>query len=310
MSVQIEQTLSPIEASYKARDLEGILDLRFYRPLGFRVAQFFAGLKATPSQVTFLGALIGIVAGHLYFYQNLAVNVVGMILQVVANIFDNADGQLARLTNQKSRVGRAIDGLGDTLVFASVYLHLALRYVVADHSPAVALLALGAALSHGWQAAVTDYFRNSYLVLLNGDDRVEDLSSVLQADYEQVTWKNDCWKKFVLGFYLNFTRRQERLAPKLHALREMISEEGSNEPAPEVRLRFRELGRPLLKWWGLLMTNARMGFLFVLLLVGQPVGYLWIELTVLNLVAVILLFQQEKVAGRLLHFLPADSRLC
>src|ERR1051326_192065 len=288
MSVQIEQTLSPVEASYKARDLEGIFDLRFYRPLGFRLAQFFAGLKATPSQVTVVGALIGVVAGHLYFYRSLAINVAGMILHVVANIFDNADGQLARLTNQGSRIGRALDGLGDSIVFASVYLHLALRYVLADHSPAVAILALGAALSHGWQAAATDYFRNSYLVLLNGDGRVEDLSSVLQRDYDQVTWKNDFRKKFLLGFYLNFTRREERLAPKLHALRQMVAEEGSNEPAPEVRLRFRELGQPLLKWWGLLMTNTRMGLLFVFLLVGQPVGYLWIELTVLNLFAGVL----------------------
>lgn len=309
MSAQIEQTLSSIEATYKAHDLEGIFDLRFYRPIGFRLAQLFARLKATPSQITFVGAVIGVVAGHLYFYRNLAVNIVGMVLQVVANIFDNVDGQLARLTNQKSRIGRAIDGLGDHVVFASVYLHLALRYMIAGHSPAVGLLALAAALSHGWQAAVTDYFRNTYLLIMNGQGRAEaDLSSVLQADFDHLTGKNDRWKKLLTRMYLNFTRTQERLAPKLHALREKVARSGSEGPAIELHRRFQELGQPLLKWWGLLMTNARMVLLFVFLFIGQPIGYFWIELTALNLLAAILLFRQETMATTLLDLADVDSR--
>ena len=118
-----------IESTFKAREVEGVFDLYFYRPIGFWLAQVFARLKMTPAGVSLLAGIFGVVAGHLYYYRDLSVNVVGMVLQVCANAFDNADGQLARLTHRESREGRIIDSVADHLVFVSVYLHLTLRTV-------------------------------------------------------------------------------------------------------------------------------------------------------------------------------------
>jgi hypothetical protein len=87
---------SKIESTFKARDVEGAFDLYFYRPVGFWLAQFFARLKVTPAGVSLLAGIFGVVAGHLYFYRELSVNVAGMVLHVCANAVDNADGQLAR----------------------------------------------------------------------------------------------------------------------------------------------------------------------------------------------------------------------
>src|SRR5215831_17941015 len=127
MSQQVETRYSRIAATYKAREVEGALDVCFFRPLGFRLAEFFAGLKVTPAGVSLLAGLCGVMAGHLYFYSNLAINVAGMMLHVCANALDNADGQLARLTHQESRKGRIIDSVADHLIFVSVYVHLTLR---------------------------------------------------------------------------------------------------------------------------------------------------------------------------------------
>ena len=55
MSQQVETPHSRIAATYKARDVEGALDVYFYRPLGFRLAEFFAQLKVTPAGVSLLG---------------------------------------------------------------------------------------------------------------------------------------------------------------------------------------------------------------------------------------------------------------
>ena len=118
---------SRIEATYKAREVEGVLDLYFYRPIGFRLAAFFAQLKMTPASVSLLGGVCGVIAGHLYFYRDLGINIAGMVLHVCANALDNADGQLARLTQTESRKGRIIDSVADHLVFVSIYVHLALR---------------------------------------------------------------------------------------------------------------------------------------------------------------------------------------
>jgi len=311
MSAQIEQTLPAIEATYKSREVEGILDLYFYRPLGFRLAQFFARFDVTPSQVTFLGACLGITAGHLYFYRELSVNIAGMGLQVVANALDNADGQLARLTNRKSRTGRAIDGLADHLVFASIYFHLTLRYLIAGASPDVVVLALAALLSHAWQASVADYFRNSYLLFLKGRSGAEaDSVFALRSDYQELSWRGAFWDKFLLALYLNFTRQQEMLSPNLKRLREASGRQFRQGIPTWFQLRYRDAAQPMLRWWGLAMTNTRMVLLFLFLLVGQPIWYFWVELTAFNLLVGFLLFRQERMSRALLDFAlprPASS---
>src|SRR4030095_8792119 len=149
MPAEVVHTAAPkIESTFKARDVEGVFDLYFYRPIGFWLAQFFARLKMTPAGAGSLSGAFGVMAGHLYYYRDVGVNVAGMVLHVCANALDNADGQLARLTHQESRKGRIIDSVADHLGFASVYIHLTLRCAFAGASPAIWLLALAAAISH------------------------------------------------------------------------------------------------------------------------------------------------------------------
>src|SRR5262249_51921397 len=145
---QHTETLSRVASSYKAREVEGVLDVCFYRPIGFRLAELFARLKIRPAGVSLLAGICGVIAGHLYFYRELGINIAGMALHVFSNALDNADGQLARLTHQQSRKGRIIDSVADHLVFASVYIHLTLRYALHGASPVIWFVALGAGISH------------------------------------------------------------------------------------------------------------------------------------------------------------------
>ncbi|HEU0274411.1 MAG TPA: CDP-alcohol phosphatidyltransferase family protein [Candidatus Udaeobacter sp.] len=290
-----------IESTLKAREVEGILDLHFYRPLGFRLAELFARLKMTPAAVTLLAGIFGVLAGHLYYYRNLAINIVGMVLHVCANTLDNADGQLARLTHRQSREGRIIDSIADHLVFVSVYVHLTLRYLFAGSSPAICLLALAAGISHALQGAAADYYRSTYLYLgMTGTRTGVDSSSRVLSDYRKLSWSQSPWHKFLLALYLNFTRQQEILAPRLRMLREIVGRSFQGEIPGWFRTRYRDLACPMLKWWGLLMTNIRMLVLFALLFISQPVYFFWFELIPLNLLFVYLVFREENMAESLL----------
>jgi phosphatidylserine synthase len=299
----LQQVEAPggVQTTYKAREVEGVLDLYFYRPIGFWLAQFFAQLKMTPASVSLLGGVFGIIAGHLYYYRNLGINVAGMVLHVCANALDNADGQLARLTRQESREGRIIDSIADHLVFVSVYVHLTLRCLFEGSSPAIFLLAFAAGISHALQGAAADYYRSTYLYFVGIGVRTRmDSSPVLRSDYGRLTWRQTPWQKLLLALYLNFTRQQEMLAPRLKTLRDVVSRLFHGEIPERLRTRYRNLARPTLKWWRLLMTNIRMLILFALLLAGQPVYYFWFELIPLNLLFIYLLFREEKMAESLL----------
>jgi phosphatidylserine synthase len=307
MPAQVVQTAtSKIESTLKAREVEGILDLRFYRPLGFRLAEFFAQLKVTPAGVSVLAGLCGVLAGHLYFYRSLAINIAGMMLHVCANALDNADGQLARLTHQESRKGRIIDSVADHLGFASIYIHLTLRCAFAGASPAIWLLALAAAISHALQGAAADYYRTAYLYFTGGARTEIDSSSALRSDYRKLSWRHRAWDKILVALYLNFTLQQEMLAPHLKKLRETVNTAFHGRIPSWLEKRYRNIAGQTLSWWRLLMTNTRMLVLFLVLFLGQPVYYFWFELIPLNVLFVYLIARQEKMAESLERLVVAN----
>jgi CDP-alcohol phosphatidyltransferase len=297
--VETETRHSRIAATYKAREVEGALDVYFYRPIGFRLAEYFAHLKMTPAAVSLLAGLCGVMAGHLYFYRSLAINVAGMVLHVCANALDNADGQLARLTHQASRKGRIIDSVADHLGFASVYIHLTLRCAFAGASPAIWFLALGAAISHALQGAAADYYRTAFLYFTRGGRTEVDSSSALRSDYRKLSWRQAAWDKILLALYLNFTLQQEMLAPGLKKFRQTANTAFQDRIPGWLEQRYRDAAGQTLKWWRLLMTNTRMLVLFVVLFLGQPVYYFWFELIPLNVLFIYLVVRQEKMAESL-----------
>ena len=293
MTAPREQGALPagVEASYKARDVEGALDIYFYRPIGYQLARFFAALGWTPTMVSLLGATIGVLAGHLYFYRDLRLNICGMVLHVFTNALDNADGQLARLTNRGSLNGAIMDGFADYLVFASVYVHLSLRYVAEGGSPAIWFVTIAAGMSHAVQSMMIDHYRNAYLQFVAGKRSADANSSdTVRAAYEAASWR-EFWKKLGLRNYLNYARQQEVLAPSLLKLRLAVSASAPSWLASEFRARC----LPLVPWCNCLATNPRMLILFALLLIGHPIWYFAVELTVLNLLLLFLLRRHETI---------------
>lgn len=295
MSGQTRPLTAGIESTYKAREVEGILDLYFYRKLGFQLARLAAALRLTPSAVTGIGGLLGILAGHLYYYADIRLNLAGMVLHVGANLFDNADGQLARLTQSQSRAGRILDGCVDHLVWLSIYAHLILRVSSTGSLGVSLVLGVFAALSHGWQGAAADYYRTSYLHFLKGSPAGQlDEFGVIQNEYRNTSWANP-WSKLLLLLHRNYTRQQEIAAPRLHRLRQVMAEQTAVVP------RFLVESKVAFRWWGLLMTNTRMLILFAALLLGRPGGFFWIEATLFNVFLIVLLIRQERMSSQLLR---------
>ena len=301
MPDQVEPPPSSLEATYKGREFEGVLDLYFYRRVGFWMARFFARLGMTPSGVTLLGGVFGILAGHLYYYRDLRVNLIGMLLHICANALDNADGQLARLTNTQSRKGRILDSVVDHLIFISIYVHLALRCLSEGASPAIWLLTAAAALSHALQALAADYSRNAFLYFVKGRSRAyfESYDELLDA-YRQLRWSKAPIDKIVLAVNLNATRQQELLSPGLGRLQKTVSREFTSEIPAWWQMRYRQIVGPSFRLWGFLMTNTRMLLLFAVLLLDRPAWFFWAEVTVFNLLFLVLIFQQTRMSKSLL----------
>lgn len=111
----LESIRKEYRQSLKSTDTEEHIDLAFYRPVGFAWALLFRKLHVTPNAVTIASVFIGVGAGICFYPTQLSVNILGMLLLILANSFDSADGQLARLTGQYSRIGRILDAMADRL---------------------------------------------------------------------------------------------------------------------------------------------------------------------------------------------------
>jgi phosphatidylglycerophosphate synthase len=77
--------------------------------------------------ITIASIFLGVAAGIFFIKENIYWNMLGMLLLVWANLCDSTDGQLARITGQKTCWGRILDGFAGDCWFFFIYLAIALR---------------------------------------------------------------------------------------------------------------------------------------------------------------------------------------
>ena len=295
----------------KSMDTEEHIDLWFYRPIGYAWACLARKLGVTPNAITIASIFLGIGAGLCFYSRNLWVNVIGMLLLVWANSFDSADGQLARMTKQYSRIGRILDGMAGDLWFITIYFAICFRLVITPDDPllgdacmrypwAVWTFAVITGFCHAQQAAMADYYRNFHLFFLKGKDGSElDSSARLKEKFATLSWGKNFFQKLVMAFYINYTKGQERLTPKMQRLRAALAERWGEEPAPqEFRDAFREKSLPLMKYTNMLSFNTRVIALFVSLFLRMPWLYFVFEFVVLNAMLVYMICRHESFCGK------------
>lgn len=283
----------------KHEDVEERIDLLFYRPLGAALTRWLARTRVTPNQVSVLSAVIGGIGGSFFLSDRLAVNVIGMLGFVLANLLDSVDGQLARMKRMTSRLGRILDGVAGVVIFGSIYLFLAIRLSRDAGWPAL-LLGVLALLSQAFQNQMADYFRNAYLSCAlpsaKGElDSQADAGRLHEEAREQGRW----YTRLLFRIYRDYTWRQELMAPRTARLHKRLAGLPSAERA-EAAEHYRALTRPLLPHLAWLATNVRMLVLFAMLFAGVPGWFFLFNLVPLNLALAIVVTLSERNSGRVL----------
>ncbi len=290
---------SPNDLSHKGRPVEEWLDLHFFRPVGIRIARALQPTGISADQVTLWSLLIGLVAGHLFAYQDRSTNLIGFALFIVSDIFDSADGQLARLRGASTRFGRALDGMSDNLRFVNLYFHLIYRLVHAGAWwPGAVLLVAAAGLAHTYQSAAVDFVRNAFLYVGVGTGGELDLPEDLEPSPG-----GTLLERFGARMYRDYSVRQAQLFPRSVKLIRLVRRRGVTESfRAEYRAR-QETVLPLCAWLG---QNIRFLLLGVAALVGHITLFLWAEAVWMSLLLVVLLWLHEWNATALGGMLASE----
>ncbi|WP_165023785.1 MULTISPECIES: CDP-alcohol phosphatidyltransferase family protein [unclassified Dysgonomonas] len=294
----MENTKPSIESTLKSMDTEEPIDIYFYRPIGYRWALLFQKLGISPNAVTIASIFLGVGAGVCFYFDNLWISILGIVLLVWANSYDSADGQLARMTKQFSALGRVLDGFAGDLWFAAIYIAICMR-LDDEWGGWIWVLAASAGYFHAKQAAMADYYRNVHLLFLKGKSGSElDNTIELTAKYNSLSWSKNFFAKLVAFFYRNYTKDQENWSPAFQKMFRLLKDK-FGETAPEsFRTAFRAKSLPLMKWTNILSFNTRAIVLFIAILVKEPWIYFVFELLILNVLLVYMVRSHEKMCKK------------
>lgn len=286
----------------KSMDTEEHIDLAFYRPIGYAWACLAKKLGVTPNAITIASIFLGIGAGIAFYFNDMWINVAGMLLLVWANSFDSADGQLARMTRQYSRIGRILDGLSGDLWFATIYVAICLRENYSSeffmaHPWLIWVIAVVTGICHAKQAAMADYYRQFHLYFLKGEEGSElENADNLKKKLAELSWSRNFWKKLTMTFYTNYTVNQEATTRSMQELRAELRRRFPDGVVPQsFRDAFRIKSLPLMKYTNILSFNWRTIALFTSLFLQMPWLYFAFELTVLNILLIYMVIRHEKI---------------
>lgn len=284
-----------LHESFKSEDTEEWLDVHFTRPIGLFFALIWKRLGVHPNTITILSIFLGMSAGACFYFRDLWCNIAGVVLLMFANFCDSTDGQLARLTNQRTIIGRCLDGFaGDTWFFA-IYLAIILR-VWPQFIPGTevrwgigifALCAVAGIICHAQQSSLADYYRQIHLLFLKGEEGSELSSYESEHAYvESLKGKSGMfWERAFHSNYQNYCKSQEHRTPYFQRLMKKGKEKyGNIALTPSYwRDEFLAGSRPLMPQSNLLTFNSRAIIVYVTCLLDFPWVYPLLEITVFQL---------------------------
>jgi hypothetical protein len=298
--MKLDKAIS-FEASLKSLDTENWLDKKFYRPIGFRFAMLLRNTPITPNFVTIFSIFVGVGAGLFFYPQNPLINLIGIVLLIFANILDCVDGQLARITGIKSKVGRILDGLCGEIWFLTFYIVLSLRLMNSTNIGAwVFLIAFLSAFSHFTQASVLDYYKTFHLHMLKGgrNSELETSKDILKRAHS-FSWKNDPSYKLFLMMYYVYTLNQEKRTPQLQRYIAHLKTDFPNGIPEQEIVRFRTESLKMMPLLDCFTFNSRSIILFISLLLNIEWLYFFCEIVVLNPLLLFAIRRHEKMLVRL-----------
>jgi hypothetical protein len=229
--------------AFQAREIEELADVYFFRPLGILIARPAAALGLTPIQVTLFSLLLGLAGGVLLYDERLAL--LGFALLIIHGIFDSADGQLARLTNQASELGRVLDGVSGYFVHAAIYLAIAFGVVHRGGSETIFVWMFLAVFANVAQAQMYDYHRHHYVLIVVRGHFIRDDPAKISAPL--IRWIYE--RYLVVQAALNGLHGDVEAAIAARATNGVVRQED--------RLRYRQCFYSPVRGWNLLGDNIR-----------------------------------------------------
>lgn len=318
-----------ISSTLKSSETEDWFDYHVVRPMGYLWAKLFAKVGMHPNTVTVISMIIG--AASCFFFAHgsshyegctgFSLNLVGIFLLFWAYVYDCTDGQLARMTGKKSKLGRILDGAAGYAWYIPIYAALIYRFYnhhdlefgwmgITDSSTAsliaaivaFVLAAISGIICLAGQQRTADYYIQVHLFFLKGEKGAELDNSIKQQEiYDQMGSETSWIEKLIQKTYITYTKQQERRTPQFQNLMAKLTEKfgnANNTPA-DIREEIHRESRKVMTYNFMLVFNFRTLFLILFCLLDIPVLYFLFEIIVISLIECYAIHRHEAFCKRI-----------
>lgn len=141
-------------------EIAELADVYFFHPLGAIVARLAAALRLAPTQLTVIGAVVGVAGGVMLYDERLGL--LAFAILILHGIVDSADGQLARITGRTTELGKVLDGGAGYVTHAAIYLAIGAGMLHRGGSSLVVFWMALAGIATAAHAQMYEYHRTAY----------------------------------------------------------------------------------------------------------------------------------------------------
>jgi phosphatidylglycerophosphate synthase len=286
------------KSSIKSPDTEEKLDLLLYRPFGYLIAKAANAMSMTPTMLSIMGLYIGLLASYYYLWpqNNQALISAGLFL-ILSGIFDSADGQLARISNQSTKIGLVLDGVCDSIVTIAVYAACSWP-LIESYGSYFAIIVGFALYLHSCQCAILDFYHREYLYFGYGKTENDTYWNPGINDGILNIESSSGLEKLMNQLRLTWIKKQQFLTSRSDsqrkAMREYLLNSTSSSKEEFMRL-YKENNLWLLPFWRLIGVNAHTILIIIFMFMHRFDIYLiTFDLVIFNLIILGVGVMQKK----------------
>jgi hypothetical protein len=276
------------KSSLKSFDVEEILDLIIYRPISFLFVKLIYPTNITPNQLSVISMIFGLGSGVLFYFGEYRYVLAGGIFIFISNVIDCADGQLARLKKNGTKVGRIIDGFIDYVTGASVFFGIgfALHHITGNPLYSWGLATIGG-FSRILQNMFFDYYRNMYLqyVYNKVNDVNEEITEFTEEKERLKNCKGKLLDKSLVSMYLFYCNLQKNSTKHIEL-----------NVTPEI---YKQKNKIMLRLWSWIGSTTHLTLTIIFCFINRLDIYLLITITFGNLIFLILFIIQKNIIKKL-----------
>jgi hypothetical protein len=270
--------------SLKMPEAEELLDILLFRPAGYIFVRLIYRTPVTPNQVTLLSMIAGLIAGYDFSFGIAPAYVGAAVWYAVANVLDCADGQLARLQQSGTSLGRIVDGVADYISSTAIFLGIGMGYA---HGGVLSwILVIAAGISSAVHAIVFDHYQSEFIAA--GIHSLQFKEHEIDRFQKELNALRGRHKEFlriaVLRLYLRYLRMQTRGAGR-----------NNSNLNPGI---YRSTHRNMIRLFSFLGPTTNRTLLILCALANNVGLFLWIVVIPLNLWLIITLMIHRGVNRR------------